>query len=74
MAWINRKDVVFLNFFLRFSVRDIPVLNAKKQAKIQFLWCLNCFYEFSVFLVSILNDKKSVEVTENCIHSKFFYI
>ena len=28
MTRINRTEVVFLNFFLRFSARDIPVLNA----------------------------------------------
>ena len=37
MTRINHIDIVFLNFFLRFSARDIPVLKAKKQSKIQFL-------------------------------------
>ena len=47
MTRINRTDVVFMKIFLHFSARHIPVLNAKKQAKIQLLWCLNCFFEFT---------------------------
>ena len=62
---------LFLNFFLRFSARDTPVLNAKKQAKFHFLWCLNCSFEFSLCLVSVLNDNKCLEVIENCIQFKF---
>ncbi len=36
MIRINRKDIAFLNFFLRFSAPDMPVLNAKNQLKFSF--------------------------------------
>ena len=71
MTRINHTDVVFLNFFLRFSARDIPVLNAKKVLRFTFYGALNAFFEFSLCLVSVLNDNKCLEVIENCIQAKF---
>ena len=53
MTWINRTDVDFWIFSSVFRTG----IKCEKQAKIEFLWCLNCFFEFFVFLVSVLNDK-----------------
>ena len=62
MTRVNRTDVVYLKFLLRFSARDITVLCVKTQAKIQFYGASIAFLNFH-FLESVLNDKKGLAIT-----------